>query len=58
MAERTARKAFLYEGAATRYRALMIKTRDPMRRRMLEEMIARELETIKRRPFVPVAVGK
>ncbi len=58
MAERTARKAFLYEGAATRYRALMIKTRDPMRRRMLEDMIARELETIKPRPFVPVAVGK
>ena len=35
MAERTARKAFPYEGAATRYRALMIKTRDPVRRRML-----------------------
>lgn len=58
MVERTARKAFLYEGAATRYRALMIKTRDPLRRRMLEDMIARELETIKRRPFVPVVIGK
>jgi len=58
MAERTARKVFLYEGAATRYRALMIKTRDPVRRRMLEDMIARELETVKRRPFVPVVVGK
>jgi len=58
MAERTARKAFLYEGAATRYRALMIKTRDPVRRRMLEEMIARELETVKRRPFIPVVIGK
>jgi len=49
---------FLYEGAATRYRALMIKTRDPVRRRMLEDMIARELEAVKRRPFVPVVVGK
>ena len=44
MAERSARKRFLYEGAAARYRALMIKTRDPARRRMLEDMIARELE--------------
>ena len=58
MVERTARKDFLYEGAATRYRALMIKTRDPVRRRMLEDMIARELETVKRRPFVPLAAGK
>jgi len=58
MAERSARKEFLYEGAATRYRALMIKTRDPLRRRMLEEMIARELETVKRRPFIPVVIGK
>ena len=58
MAERTARKVFLYEGAATPYRALMIKTRDPVRRRMLEDMIARELEAVKRRPFVPVVVGK
>lgn len=58
MAERTARKEFRYEGAATRYRALMIKTRDPVRRRMLEDMIARELETVKRRPFLPVVVNK
>lgn len=58
MAERAACKTFRYEGAATRYRALMIKTRDPVRRRMLEEMIARELETVKRRPFVPQVVSK
>lgn len=31
------------ENAAARYRALLLKTRDPNRRRMLEEMIAREL---------------
>lgn len=58
MAERAVCKDFRYEGAATRYRALMIKTRDPVRRRMLEDMIARELETVKRRPFVPVVVNK
>ena len=44
MAESSARRRFLYEGAAARYRALMVKTRDPARRRMLEDMIARELE--------------
>jgi len=31
------------EGAAARYRALLTNTRDPGRRQMLEEMIAREL---------------
>ena len=30
----------------------MIKTRDPARRRMLEEMIAYELEAIKRRALI------
>lgn len=44
MAKRTERRKFLYEGAAARYRALMVKTCDPARRRMLEDMIARELE--------------
>jgi hypothetical protein len=44
MAERNVQRKFLYEGAAARYRALMIKTCDPARRRMLAEMIARELE--------------
>jgi hypothetical protein len=44
MAERSARIRLVYEGAAARYRALMVKTRDPARRRMLEDMIARELE--------------
>ena len=56
MAERSARKNFLYEGAAARYRALMVKTRDPARRRMLEEMIARELET--RRDIIPALMSK
>lgn len=51
MAEASARKAFRYEGAAARYRALAVKTRDPARRRMLEEMIARELEA--RRDLIP-----
>lgn len=48
MAERTAQKKFWYEGAAARYRVLMVKTRDPVRRRMLAEMIARELEARRR----------
>ena len=48
MAER-AQKKFLYEGAAARYRALMVKSSDPARRRMLAEMIARELQTVKHR---------
>jgi hypothetical protein len=56
MAEKIARKNFLYEGAAARYRALMVKTRDPARRRMLEEMIARELET--RRDAIAAAVNR
>ena len=33
------------EGAAARLRALLANSRDPGRRQMLEEMIARELET-------------
>jgi hypothetical protein len=49
MAERSAQKALVYEGMAARYRALMMNTRDPARRRMLEEMIAREQETARRR---------
>ena len=32
------------ESAAARYRALLANSRDPSRRQMLEEMIARELE--------------
>ena len=32
------------EAAAARYRALLANSRDPGRRQMLEEMIARELE--------------
>ena len=49
MAKRRAQKTLVYEGAAGRYRTLMMNTRDPSRRRMLEEMIARELEAIRRR---------
>jgi hypothetical protein len=33
----------IFESAATRYRALLAKTNDPGRRRMLEEMIQNEL---------------
>jgi len=55
MAER-AQKKFLYEGAAARYRALMVKSSDPARRRMLAEMIARELE-MRREFFAPVLSG-
>ena len=40
----TFRQRKVYEGAAARYRALLANTRDPGRRRMLEEMIARELD--------------
>ena len=49
MAERSAQKALVYEGMAARYRTLMMNTRDPARRCMLEEMIAREMEAIRRR---------
>jgi hypothetical protein len=49
MAERGAQKALVYEGMAARYRALMMNSRDPARRRMLEEMIAREMEVIRGR---------
>ena len=49
MAERSPQKALVYEGMAARYRALMMNSRDPARRRMLEEMIAREVEAVRRR---------
>ena len=38
----------LFESAAARYRMLLANTRDPNRRRMLEEMIARELAAANR----------
>ena len=38
------RQRKICEGAAARYRALLTNTQDPNRRRMLEEMIARELD--------------
>ena len=57
MAERNIQKKLVYEGAAGRYRTLMMNTRDPARRRMLEEMIARELEAIKRRNFIMASMS-
>jgi hypothetical protein len=58
MAERIAQRSFTYEGAAGRYRALIVKTCDPARRRMLEEMIARELESAKGRRFFASLMNK
>lgn len=49
---------FLYEGAAARYRALMVKSSDPARRRMLAEMIARELKTVKHRALDAVPMSR
>ena len=49
MVKHAVQKKLVYEGAAARYRTLMMKTRDPARRQMLAEMIARELESVKRR---------
>jgi hypothetical protein len=40
----TYRQRKIYEQAAVRYSALLANTRDPIRRQMLEEMIARELD--------------
>ena len=58
MAERSAQRKFLYEGAAARYRALMVKTSDPARRRMLAEMIAREVEWAKHRGVLAAAMTR
>jgi hypothetical protein len=60
MAKRSAQKKLVYEGAAARYRMLMMQTRDPDRRRMLEDMIARELERVKSRNLIsaPVIRGR
>jgi hypothetical protein len=49
----TFRQRKIYEGAAARYRALLANTRDPTRRQMLEEMIARELDAANRLDSVP-----
>ena len=38
------RQRKIYEQAAARYAALLASTRDPSRQRMLQEMIARELD--------------
>lgn len=42
------RQRKVYEQAAARYSALLVNTRDPQRRQMLQEMIARELDAADR----------
>lgn len=54
MPKHTAQKEMVYEGAAARYRTLMMKTRDPARRQMLQDMIARELEARHGHTVVPM----
>lgn len=54
MVKHAVQKKLVYEGAAARYRTLMMKTRDPARRQMLEEMIARELEARHVQIVVPI----
>lgn len=47
------RQRKIYEQAAARYSALLANTRDPNRRQMLEEMIARELAAAARLDLMP-----
>ena len=49
----TFRQRKVYEAAAARYRALLANTIDPSRRRMLEEMITRELDAAKALEMAP-----
>jgi hypothetical protein len=49
----TFRQRKIYEAAAARYSALLANTRDPTRRQMLEEMIARELDAAARLDSMP-----
>jgi hypothetical protein len=58
MAKRSVQKKLVYEGAAARYRMLMMQTRDPDRRRMLEDMIARERVKRRDRISAPVIRGR
>ena len=51
------RQRKVYEQAAARYAALLESTRDPSRRQMLEEMIARELEAAARLDLTPPAAN-
>ena len=52
------RQRKVYEQAAARYSALLANTRDPIRRQMLEDMIARELDAANRTdPSVPSAAN-
>lgn len=50
----TFRQRRTYEQTAARYTALLAKTRDPGRRQMLEEMIARELDAVAQTVESPV----
>jgi len=47
------RQRKVYEQAAARYSALLANTRDPSRRQMLEEMIARELAAAAKLELLP-----
>jgi len=58
MSKRGVQKKLVYEGAVGRYRTLMMNSRDPARRRMLEEMIARELRAVKQRDAIIVTMEK
>jgi hypothetical protein len=49
----TFRQRKVYEQAAARYSALLANTRDPSRRQMLEEMIARELAAAAKLELLP-----
>ena len=51
------RQRKVYEAAAARYRALLANTQDPSRRRMLEEMIARELDAAASLDVTPPSVA-
>lgn len=51
----TFRQRRTYEQTAARYTALLAKTRDPGRRQMLADMIARELDAAARMDLIPPA---
>ena len=53
----TFRQRKVYEAAAARYSALLANTRDPTRRQMLEEMIARELDAAARLDSMPASAA-
>jgi len=53
----TFRQRKIYEQAAARYAVLLASTRDPGRRQMLHEMIARELDAAARLDLTPPAAN-